>query len=88
MRNRNKRVLPFAFLGDDVGFRIEVAPPKDAVAQRLQDEALKHVSVLGLRPQEPGVKFRLIHIHRDTIFIGVPSPARDRRSRLGGGARA
>jgi hypothetical protein len=30
---------------------MEIAPPEDAVAQRLQDEALKHVSVLCLRPK-------------------------------------
>src|SRR4030095_8305984 len=71
-----ERVLSFDLLGDDdVIFGVEIAPPEDTVAQRLQDEALKHVGVLGLRPQEPGIDFRLIHIHK--IAFARPWPAID-----------
>ena len=48
-------VLSFAFLGnDDVVFGMEVAPPEDAVSQRLKDEALSMsaFSAFGPRNQE------------------------------------
>src|SRR5262245_16596501 len=79
-----ERVLPFAFFGDDdFVFGMEIAPPEDAVAERLQDEALQHVGVFGLRPQEPGVEFRLIHIHKRAFARSRPAiDVRRRRASL------